>query len=44
MDLVLHIMIDKDDICVNSLMEMLAGIIDYAYFLNNKVTARKAWE
>ena len=44
MDLVLHIMIDKDDNCVKSLMEMLAGIIDYAYFLNNKVTARKAWE
>ena len=42
MDLVLHIMIDKDDNCVKSLMEMLAGIIDNVYFLNNKVTARKA--
>ena len=36
MDLVWHIMIDKDDNCVKSLqiIKMLAGIIDYAYFLN----------
>ena len=37
-------MIDKDDTCVKSLMEMLEWIIDYAYFLNNKVTAGKARE